>query len=124
MKDKYKARMEEQLARFIAELFLRKMKDPRIANVTVQKVKAADDFSVAKVYYNMIGDDNELEEVKKGLSSCKSFIWNEVKNHFRLRKIPELIFVYDVSLDRAMKIENIIDEIHRESEEEGEEGDE
>ncbi|MFO7915589.1 MAG: 30S ribosome-binding factor RbfA [Candidatus Krumholzibacteriales bacterium] len=123
MKDKYKARMEEQLARFIAELFLRKLKDPRIANVTVQKVKAADDFSVAKVYYNMIGDDNELEEVKRGLDSCKSFIWNEVKNHFRLRKIPELIFVYDVSLDRAMKIENIIDEIHKESGEEGEEGD-
>ena len=123
MKDKYKARMEEQLARFIAELFLRKLKDPRIANVTVQKVKAADDFSVAKVYYNVIGDDNELEDVRKGLNSCKSFIWNEVKNHFRLRKIPELIFVYDVSLDRAMKIENIIDEIHRESVEEGEEGD-
>jgi ribosome-binding factor A len=119
MKDKYKARLEEQLARFIAELFLRKMKDPRIENVTVQKVKAADDFSTAKVYYNMIGEDNDIEEVRAGLESCRSYIWNEVKEHFRLRKIPELIFVYDVSLDRAMKIENIIDEIHREDEDEG-----
>jgi ribosome-binding factor A len=118
MKDKYKARLEEQLARFIAELFLRKIKDPRTMNVTVQQVKAADDFSTAKIYYNLIGDDNDMEEVRAGLESCKSFIWNEIKNHFRLRKIPELIFVYDVSLDRAMKIENIIDEIHREEEEE------
>lgn len=118
MKDKYKARMEEQLARFIAELFLRKLKDPRVANVTVQKVKAADDFSTAKIYYNMIGEDNDIEDVRAGLESSKSFIWNEIKNHFRLRKIPELIFVYDVSLDRAMKIESIIDEIHKEGGEE------
>jgi len=118
MKDKYKARMEEQLARFIAELFLRKLKDPRVANVTVQKVKAADDFSTAKIYYNMIGEDNDIEDVRAGLESSRSFIWNEIKNHFRLRKIPELIFVYDVSLDRAMKIESIIDEIHKEGGEE------
>jgi ribosome-binding factor A len=122
MKDKYKARLEEQLARFIAELFLRKMKDPRVANVTVQQVKASDDFSTAKIYYNIIGDDDDIEEVRAGLESSRNFIWNEIKNHFRLRKIPELTFVYDVSLDRAMKIENIIDEIHRErEEEEGEE---
>lgn len=116
MKNKHKARLEEQMARFVADLFLRKIKDPRVSNVTVQQVRASDDFAVAKIYYNLIGDSDNIKEVRAGLESCKGFIWNEVKDHFRLRKIPELIFVYDVSLDRAMKIENIIDEIHRENE--------
>ncbi len=121
MKGKYKGRMEETIRQFVAELLMRKVKDPRVSNVTIQKVKAADDFSVAKIYYNIIGEIDDRKTVEEGLSSCRGFIRKEIKEHIRLRTIPDLVFIYDKSLDKAMRIEEIIDEIHEEEEPGGEE---
>jgi len=121
MKGKYKGRMEERIRQFVAELLMRKVKDPRVSNVTIQKVKAADDFSVARIYYNIIGEIDDRKTVEEGLSSCRGFIRKEIKDHIRLRTIPDLVFIYDKSLDKAMRIEEIIDEIHEEEKPGGEE---
>jgi ribosome-binding factor A len=123
MKGKYKGRMEETIRQFIAELLMRKVKDPRVANVTIQRVKASDDFSVAKIYYNIIGGIDDLDTVRAGLASSRGFIRNEIKTHIRMRIIPDLVFVYDKSLDEAMRIDEIIDEIHVGEEINGEEKD-
>lgn len=117
MKGKYKGRMEETIRQFVAELLMRKVKDPRVANVTIQRVKASDDFSVAKIYFNIIGSIDELETVEAGLASSRGFIRNEIKSHIRMRTIPDLVFVYDRTLDEAMRIDEIIEEIHEEGDE-------
>jgi ribosome-binding factor A len=114
MAEKQKARVEEAIRHMIAELLLRRVKDPRVSQVSIIDVRLSKDYSVAKILYNIVGGDGESEEVRKGLESCRHFIRGQLKNNMRLRVIPELVFIYDVSLDRAMAIEELLQRIHDE----------
>ena len=116
MEKKYKARIEETIHQLVAEMLFKRVKDPRVENVSVLRVEAARDYSVAKIYYNIIGGSDDLENVSRGLESCRGFMRGIIKKHIRLRVIPELVFIYDSSLDRAMALEEIIDQIHEEKE--------
>lgn len=120
MNEKQRARNEEDIKELLAELILRRVKDPRVANVSITHVEASSDYSVAKVLYNVIGGgEADVAGVQKGLESCKSYLRTQIKKRMRLRVIPELVFIYDKSLDRAMKIEELLARIRREEEERG-----
>lgn len=122
MSEKHKARIEEEIMALIAELLLRRVKDPRVANVSITHVEAAKDYSSAKILYNIVGGANDPAVVQQGLVSCSSYLRGQIGKRLRLRVIPELLFRYDVSLDRAMKIDELIDKIHREDEERAKSG--
>ena len=122
MAERHKARAEEAIRQMIAELLLRRVKDPRVSQVSIIDVRLSKDYSVAKVLYNIVGGEGDSEEVRRGLESCRHFIRGQLKNNLRLRVIPELVFIYDVSLDRAMAIEEILQRIHDEEPHSGEEG--
>lgn len=113
MEGKHKARVEETIHQLVAGMLIRKIKDPRVANVSIIRVEASRDYSVAKVYYNVIGSGG-LEDVGKGLESCKGFMRNALKKELRIRVIPELVFIYDSTLDRAMALEELIVRLHEE----------
>lgn len=113
MEGKHKARIEETIHQLVAAMLMRKIKDPRVANVSIIRVEASRDYSVAKIYYNVIGG-GALEDVRKGLESCRGFMRNAVKKELRLRVIPEFVFIYDSTLDRAMALEELISRIHEE----------
>lgn len=112
MSEKQRARIEESIHQLIAELLVRRVKDPRVANVSITRVEASKDYSLAKVLYNIIGGSENLSDVEAGLESCSGFIRKQICGHLRLRIIPELVFIYDASLDRAMEIESLIQTIH------------
>jgi ribosome-binding factor A len=112
MAERKKARAEEAIRQIVAELLLRRVKDPRVSGVSIIDVKLSKDYSVAKILYNIVGGGGDSEEVRKGLESCRHFIRGQLRNSLRLRVIPELIFIYDVSLDRAMAIEELLQQIH------------
>ena len=111
MDDKHKGRVEESIHQMIAELLIRRVKDPRVKFVSITGVKVSKDYSVAKILYNVVGGNEDLENVKKGLTSCRGFIRSQIKKKLRLRVIPELVFIYDTSLDRAMAIEELLQQI-------------
>jgi ribosome-binding factor A len=117
MSEKSKARVEEEIMALIAELLLRRVKDPRVANVSITRVEAAKDYSTAKILYNVIGGAGDAAAVRKGLASCSGYLRGQIGKRLRLRVSPELIFMYDTSLDRALKIEELIERIHHEDEE-------
>jgi len=114
MAERQKARAEETIKHTIAELLLRRVKDPRVSGVSIIDVKLSKDYSVAKILYNVVGGGGESEEAQKGLASCRNYIRGQLKSAVRLRVIPELVFIYDVSLDRAMAIEELLQKIHDE----------
>ncbi len=114
MSDKARARIEETIHQLVAELLVRRVKDPRVANVSITLVKTSKDYTLAKILYNVIGDSDDLADVAAGLRSCSGFIRSQIRSHLRMRVIPELTFIYDASLDKAMAIEEIIQNIHDE----------
>jgi ribosome-binding factor A len=122
MSEKSKGRIEEEIMELLAELILRRVKDPRIANVSITRVEAAKDYSSAKVLYNVVGGAPDPAAVQKGLVSASGYLRGQIAKRLRLRVVPELFFRYDTSLDRAMKIEELIERIHHEDEERAKSG--
>jgi ribosome-binding factor A len=122
MAERQKARTEEAIRQMIAGLIVRRVKDPRVSGVSIIDVKLSKDHSLAKILYNIVGGEGQLDNVQQGLESCKSFIRGQLKKNLRLRTIPDLVFIYDTSLDRAMAIEELIQRIHDEQRPPDEEG--
>ncbi len=118
MSNKSKGRVEETIHRLVAEILIRRVKDPRVENVSITGVKLSRDYSVAKIKFNVIGGSDDLDKVKEGLEKCSGYIRSQLKPRLRIRVIPELVFSYDSSLDRAMRIEKLIDRIHQEDDQE------
>jgi ribosome-binding factor A len=116
MSERIKGRVEQTIRQLVAELLLRKVKDPRVTDVSILRVEVSKDYSVAKIYFNLIGgsEPERVAEAEKGLLSSRGYMRMHVKKHLRLRVIPELVFIFDSSLDRAMHLEEIIESIHAE----------
>jgi len=126
MSERIKGRIEQTIRQTVAALLLRKVKDPRVTDVSILRVKVSRDYSIAKIYFNLIGgsEPERVAEAEKGLASSRGYMRMHVKKHLRLRVIPELIFIFDSSLDRAMHLEEIIEDLHSEETGEDTEGEE
>jgi len=96
----------------LAELLVRKVKDPRVESVTITDVEVSPDLRIAHVFYCMM-DALRAEDALKGLQSAQGFLRHELKRVLRLRHVPELLFVYDRSFDYATRIDTILDRIKR-----------
>ena len=92
----------------ISEMMIRKIKDPRVRLATITEVAMESNMRVARVYYSVQGDEEMLQMVDKGLQSAKGFIKRELARILELRFMPELLFEYDVSLNRAQRIKDLL----------------
>ena len=107
-------RLAHVLAKEISEILMLEIKDQDIKFVTITHVDLSSDLSYAKVYCTVL-DDEKRDKCIRDLNNAKGFIRNElIKRKLEMRKIPELSFIYDESIEYGNKIEKIIQEIHKE----------
>ena len=104
-------RLNESIKELLSELLLGRIKDPRIGFVTITAVKISSDLLTAKVYYSVMGGEEEKLESKRGLDSARNFLRKTVSKELKMHHAPELRFVYDDSLDKAIAIEEALKEI-------------
>ena len=109
-------RIASMLEKEISYILMTEVKDPDIKFVTVTNVKLASDLGYAKVYVTVL-DQNKKDETLRSLKAARGFIRRELANRVEIRHIPELDFVYDESIEYGKKIEDIIEEIHKEDQE-------
>lgn len=95
----------------ISKILRTEIKDERIHFVTVTAVKITNDLSFAKVYITVLNDD-ERENVVKLLNKASNFIERELAKRIEIRKMPDITFVYDDSIEYANNIEKIIESTH------------
>jgi ribosome-binding factor A len=105
-------RVGEQLKKEISQIIQAELKDPRIGFITVTGVEVTNDFSQAKVYLSVMGSEEQKQETIKLLARSAGFIRSELGKRIRMRKIPELLFKFDASIDYGSKIESLIHQIH------------
>lgn len=99
----------------ISKVLHEEVKDDDIKFVTITAVDISSDLSYAKVYFtNLI--DSEREKVTKALNRASGFIRGKLFDIVEIRKMPELTFVYDESIEYGNKIEKIIESINKEEE--------
>lgn len=104
-------RMNSLIRQEISELLQNQVKDPRLGNfVAVTEVDTSSDFRRAKVFVSQIGGREEKQKVLKGLASASGFFRSELSKNLKMRSVPELIFVWDNSIEQGDRILQLIDE--------------
>jgi len=103
-------RVAEQIRRELSDLLMFELKDPRVRMVTLTDVELTPDFAHAKVFYTSLAAESEREEIARGLLRSASFLRRELGRRVRIHQIPELHFVYDVSVERGARLSRLIDE--------------
>src|SRR4051812_15499232 len=86
------------------------LKDPRIGFVTVTAVETNPDLRHARVYVSVLGDLEERERTLSGLDSSHGVLQAAIARELRMKRTPTLEFVYDESIDRGMRISELLDE--------------
>ncbi|HSP80308.1 MAG TPA: 30S ribosome-binding factor RbfA [Myxococcaceae bacterium] len=105
-------RVGHEIQAAIGKLLTRgELKDPRIGFITITGVKVSPDLRVARVYYSMMGSEEQRKETQKGLDAAKGFIRREVSEAVNLRVSPEIFFTFDESLERGDRIERLLREV-------------
>lgn len=99
----------------ISKVIHEEVKDDDIKFVTITAVNISSDLSYAKVYFTTLLD-SEREKITKTLNKASGFIRGQLFDMVEIRKMPELTFIYDESIEYGNKIEKIIDEINKEDE--------
>lgn len=109
-------RVEEQVKEEISFIVHRMVKDPRVNKfITITKVKVAKDLRTANIYFTLHDESEEnINEALEALDSASGFIRHELGKRVSLRYIPAPRFFYDETLSNAMRIDSIINELHRE----------
>lgn len=103
-------RLSHIFAEEISKILLSEVKDEQLKFVTITYAKITSDLSSAKVYFTVL-DENRKEEVEKALNKASGFIKTKLCENVDIRKMPELHFVYDESINYGEKIESIIDSL-------------
>lgn len=98
----------------IADIIMRKVKDPRIGFVTVTGVDITSDLKIARVYISCL-NEGEKELTLEILNSARSFIRSEVGKRVRMKVLPSLEFRVDESIGYGDRIDKLLKEIKESS---------
>src|SRR5215467_6769085 len=108
-------RIEEQLRIELSEIIEREIQDPRIGLTTVTAVKVSPDLRHARIFVTVLGDGEQRKKALEGLRSAASFVRRSLsKRLHHMRRIPELSFDYDESVEKGIRIEELLDQIKHE----------
>lgn len=113
MPGKRTARLNEQLKRELAGLIRAEVRDPRVGHVTITDVEVAPDLGSASVFVRMLGDEAERVATLAGLAAAAPFLRSLLGRILRIRRVPELRFQEDRSLEHARRIEEVLSEVIR-----------
>lgn len=106
----------------ISRILLRKVKDPRVHHVTISDVEVAKDLRTAKVYFSVLTEDLDKDEILAGLDRAAGYIRSELFHTLRIKSVPKLIFKLDPSIEYGAHIEKLLHTLHerKDGEDEGE----
>ena len=102
-------RIGAEMARELAYLLRDAAKDRRLAEVTIQEVRVTRDLSHAKVYFTVL-DRDHAKQMGKILAHAAGFLRRRLAEVMKLRTVPELHFIYDVSIEEGQRLSALIEQ--------------
>jgi ribosome-binding factor A len=103
-------RVNESLRKVLAD-GVERLGDPSIGFVTVTGVRATTDFTQAVVYVSVLGTEKRRARSLAALERAHGVLQQRVARELRLRRTPQLIFQYDETVDRALRMSELIDQV-------------
>lgn len=101
-------RVNEAIREVISHRIAEGLKDPRIGFVTVTGVETTPDLRHARVFVSVFGSQQQQESTLAGLSSSHAHLQRHLASELRLKRTPTLEFVYDESVQRGMRISELL----------------
>ena len=106
--------LEDQVHFMLSTLIQRELRDPELGFLTLTAVRLTGDRSIARVYYTVLGDEAQVERSRKALGRASGFLRSHLAKHLKMRRVPELQFFPDSTLEQGNKIEAIFAQIKEE----------
>ena len=107
-------RVSELLREEVSLIVQRQLQDPRIpALISITRVETSDDLRDARIFVSVMGSDTGKKQAIIGLNSATRFIKKRLNNVVSLRRMPDLTFILDDSMekaDRVLRVINAMDE--------------
>jgi ribosome-binding factor A len=105
-------RVNTLMQREISELILRELRDPRLDEfVSVTEVSVSPDLKYARVFVSSMGGQQKEAQILGALNSASGFLRSELAKKVRIRRMPELHFQWDNSIEKGDRILRLIDEV-------------
>jgi ribosome-binding factor A len=108
------SRVGDQLRAEISDLLAREVHDPGIGFLTITHVHVSPDLQVARVYYTTLGDAKARQDTSRALGRATPFLRRQVGSRVRLKRVPQLEFFFDESIERADRIERLLNDMSAE----------
>ena len=97
----------------ISEIVRRELQDPRIGFVTITDAEVTPDLRHARVYFSVLGSDEQKEETGKALNRAAGFIRSEFARRAQMRYVPDLRFEFDSSVERGARISYLLEQVRQ-----------
>lgn len=104
------ARVAERIREEISLLLQNRVRDPGTAPVTVTDVTVTPDLRMARIFYSVLGGEEERAAASKGLRRSKGFLRRELGRVLQIRYSPDLTFLYDASYEKGARIDRLLRE--------------
>jgi ribosome-binding factor A len=103
-------RVNEAVRQVLSEA-MAELKDPRIGFVTVTGVETSPDLRQARVFVSVLGSAAKRDATLAGLAAAHGVLQARVTSELRLKRTPQLTFEYDPSVERGLRVSQLIDEL-------------
>lgn len=109
---KRSARISDLIVKEVSQMIVKgEIKDPRVSLAFITGAKVTDNLSMANIYFSVMEGNDDREEVLKGLDSAKGFIRSKLAHKLKMRRIPDLHFMFDTALETGYKVDELLREI-------------
>jgi ribosome-binding factor A len=103
-------RVNEVIREVVGAAIAGELQDPRIGFVTVTAVDTTPDLRTAQVYVSVLGSEEEKDATMEGLRAAHGVIQRSIASQIHMKRTPTLKFVYDDSIERADRLNRLMDE--------------
>lgn len=105
-------RVNQLIRQELSELLLREVKDPRLSGyISVNSVNTTPDLRYAKVMVSCVCEEERRKEILSALARSAGFFRTVMAKHLKMRRVPELSFVWDTSIERGSHLLELIDKV-------------
>ena len=118
MKSNRVRKVELQVKDEVSKIIVTRIKDPRVGFVTVTAVEMTADLKSAQIFVSVMGAQSQKTETISSLNDASKYIRAELNQRLKLRYSPSITFRLDDTIDRAMRIGQILDNLNKDTVEE------
>lgn len=104
-------KVQEAIRQEVSLILHDELKDPRLGFVTVTRVEMTPDLRYAKIFFSVLGKEEDYLRTKEALSSALGFIRKLIAERINLKFAPEIAFKEDRSSEYSVRIQEVLDEV-------------